>query len=85
VEKKSVISKSSKLQASKKSKDASSSSNEFYSIFESPLRRKTNKQIVLTSFNKESIILQSLKRSTPKKTKFNTRSLAKGNKYKKSI
>ena len=69
-----VISKSSKLQESKKSKDASSSSNEVYSISESPLRRKANKQIVQTSSSQESILLQSLKRSTPKKTKFNNRS-----------
>ena len=85
VKKQSVISKSSKLQASKKSKDASSSSNEVYSISESPLRRKANKQIVQTSSSQESILLQSLKRSTPKKTKFNNRSPTKGNKYKKSI
>ena len=85
VEKQSVISKSSKLQASKKSKDAFSSLNEIYSILESPLRRKENKQIVLASFHEESILLQSLKRSTPKKTKFNIMSLAKGNKKKNSI
>ena len=49
-----VISKSSKLHISKKSKDASSSSNEVYSISKIPLKRKTNKQIVLTSkFKKE--------------------------------
>ena len=83
VEKKFVISKSSKLQASKMSKNASSSSNKVYSISESPLRRKTNKQIVPTSSDdEESILLQSLKRNTPKKTKFNNRSSAKENKYK---
>ena len=78
--------KSSKPQASKKSKNTSSSSNEVYSILESSLRRKANKQTVLTSSDdKESILFQSLKRSTSKKTKFNNRSPAKGNKYKKSI
>ena len=38
-----VISKSSELQASEKSKDASSSSNEAYSISESLVRKKANK------------------------------------------
>ena len=85
VKKQFVISKSSKLQASNKSKDASSSSNEVYSISESPLRRKANKQIVQTSSSQESILLQSLKRSTPKKTKFKNRSPEKGNKYKRFI
>jgi len=85
VKKQSIISKSSKLQASNKSKDSSSSLNEVYSILESPLRRKVSKQIVQTSSNEESILLQSLKRNMPNKTKFNNRSPAKGNKYKKSI
>ena len=85
VKKQFVISKSSKLQASNKSKDASSSSNEVYSIFESPLRRKTNKQVGLTSFDEELILLLSLKWITPKKTKFKNRSPEKGNKYKRSI
>ena len=65
------MSKSSKLQASNKSKDSSSSSNEVYSILESPLRKKTKKQTVLTSFDEESILLQSLQKKTLKKTKFN--------------
>ena len=73
-----------KLQATS-IQDVSSSSNEVYSIWESPLRRKVNKQTVLTSSDEELILLQSLKRSTPKKTKFNNRSPTKGNKYKKSI
>ena len=47
--KQTVTSQSLKLQLSNKSKDASSSSNEVYWISESPLMRKTNKQIVLTS------------------------------------
>ena len=82
-EKKSIISKSSKLQASIKSKDASSSSNEVYSILESSSRRKANKQTVLISSDEKSILLQSLKRSTQKKTKIhqkkkiNTKSLFK--------
>ena len=53
MEKKSVISKSSNLQASKKSKDVFSLSNEVYSISESSLRKNMNKQIVLTSSNDE--------------------------------
>ena len=43
MKKQSVISKSSKVETSNKSKDASLSSNEVYSISESPLRRKANK------------------------------------------
>ena len=43
VKKQSVISKRSKLQVSNKSKDTSSSSNEVYSILESPLRKEANK------------------------------------------
>ena len=61
MKKKIVISKSSKLQASNKSKDSFSSSNEVYSILEIPLKRKTKKQTVLTSSDEESILLQSLK------------------------
>ena len=85
MKKQSVISKSSKLQSSNRSKDASSSLNEVYSIFESPFRRKANKQVGLTSFDEELILLLSLKWITPKKTKFNNRSPEKGNKYKRSI
>ena len=55
--KKQSISKSSKLQASNKSKDDSSSSNEVNSISESPLRIKANKQVVMTFSNEESILL----------------------------
>ena len=71
---KTIVSKSSKLQATKKLKDAFSSSNEVYLISESPLKRKTNKQIVLTS---------KFKKKTPKKTKYMLP--AKRNKYKKFI
>ena len=44
-----LISQSPKLQASNKSKDASSSSNEeVYQISQSPLRKKENKQSVIS-------------------------------------
>ena len=57
MKKQSIISKSSKLQASNKSKDDSSSSNEVNSISESPLRIKANKQVVMTFSNEESILI----------------------------
>ena len=65
VKKQSVISKRSKLQVSNKSKDTSSSSNEVYSILENSLRRKTNKQTILTSkfkkkYTKENKIQQQV-------------------------
>ena len=62
-----VISKSSKLQASNKSKDALSLSKEVYSISENSLKRKANKQIILTSYDEVLILLQSLKMSKNKK------------------
>ena len=59
-----LISKSSKLQASKKSKDTSSSSNEVYSISESPLRRNTNKyKNSTTGHQRKKINLVSIRKS----------------------
>jgi len=66
VKKQSVISKSAKVQASKKSRDTSSSSNEVYSILENSLRRKADKQIVVLTSSRVGLTSKLKKKHTKK-------------------
>ena len=66
MKKQSVISKSAKVQASKKSRDTSSSSNEVYSILENSLRRKADKQIVVLTSSRVGLTSKLKKKHTKK-------------------
>ena len=78
MKKQSVISKSAKVQASKKSRDTSSSSNEVYSILENSLRRKADKQIVVLTSSRVGLTSKLKKKHTKiEKEKANKKSKAK--------